>query len=113
VEPPRSDSAREVRDGFGSHSAVRNHYDGIILCQLWGNPLIPGSSLDYCAECGSKVSIAPSGRSEKMRGMMMVVCVQCGLALMREHGITPEAPSSEQKREIIKCIEKLASEKGP
>jgi hypothetical protein len=84
-------------------------YDGIILCQLWGNPLIPHSSLDYCAECGRKVGIAPTGRSEKRRGMT-VVCLQCGLALMKKHGITPEPPSPEQKREIIKCLEKLANE---
>ena len=83
---------------------------GVLICGLWGDhdfiPVeVPGSTPDYCKECGKKVCVAPSGRAIlAAHKTSKILCMVCGLLDMEraEHGEIG-MPTRAQVEEIIEA----------
>jgi len=88
---------------------------GIVICgnreKLTNNEPISGTTLDLCADCGATISISPSGRKQASEKNFKLVCLNCGMVIMRREGIVrPEPPTKEQMTEIIDALARVAKQ---
>lgn len=73
-----------------------------IMCAPPGMARVPGSIDAACHQCGSVVTVAPTGQETMKTKGALPVCITCGTDVLRENPAQEIAPiSMEQIAELI------------
>ena len=72
-----------------------------------------GSTLTNCGECDEPVWISPASVTVMLEKECTPLCIHCAVDKPTEKGITPQPPSAEQLKEILKEMMKILKNENP
>jgi superfamily II helicase len=66
-----------------------------------GGPVIPGSIVMVCADCGEEVYLSPSGQKMFIENQSLIICVPCARERMKtDPNVIVHSPTPEQIAEL-------------